>query len=214
MVQLPLRIGDRKLGGWGRTGDSQGAPGSPAPGLRASPFRARPQPPQSCDPRLNHARNVAFLSATGCPSAERRATLNFRPVPRPDRYHRNVVDRIEFGGNPDRTELRCAAARSALEASSRVASGNRRTFSYIHNALICKIRSRKIYKSAISNPQHLILPRDENNAVFLSAPAEIRRSRASVGYKTSRGFQWNAVPTERVDPTAQICHDGRLSTTT
>src|SRR5271157_734304 len=42
-------------GGWGRAGDSQRAPSAPASDLGASPFGRRPQPPLSCDLRLNHA---------------------------------------------------------------------------------------------------------------------------------------------------------------
>jgi len=44
-----------KQGGWGRVGFSQRAPGARASEPGASPFRARPEPPTSCDPRSNHA---------------------------------------------------------------------------------------------------------------------------------------------------------------
>ncbi|MGA7499546.1 MAG: hypothetical protein WBX00_22685 [Isosphaeraceae bacterium] len=44
-----------RRGGWGRAGNSERAPSAPAADLGASPFRRRPQPPLSCDLRLNHA---------------------------------------------------------------------------------------------------------------------------------------------------------------
>ncbi len=45
-----------RRGGWGRAGNSERAPSAPAADLGASPFRRRPQPPLSCDLRLDHAR--------------------------------------------------------------------------------------------------------------------------------------------------------------
>jgi len=43
------------LGGWGRVGLSRRAPGAKASEPGTSPFRARPQPPTSCDRGVNHA---------------------------------------------------------------------------------------------------------------------------------------------------------------
>src|SRR5208282_3064709 len=48
-------------GGWGRAGDRQRAPSAPASDLGASPFGRRPQPPLSCDLRLNHARHYPMF---------------------------------------------------------------------------------------------------------------------------------------------------------
>src|SRR5271166_2714264 len=65
MVQLPHLRGWQERGGWGRAGDSQRAPSAPAADLGASPFGRRPQPPLSCDLRLNHAPNWGQNSVRG-----------------------------------------------------------------------------------------------------------------------------------------------------
>jgi len=52
-----------RRGGWGRAGDRPRAPSAPASDLGASPFGRRPQPPLSCDLRLNHAQIVATIES-------------------------------------------------------------------------------------------------------------------------------------------------------
>ena len=64
---VALRPTARRRGGWGRAGDSQRAPAPPASDLAASPFGRQPQPPLSCDLRLNHAQDASGLVRSNDP---------------------------------------------------------------------------------------------------------------------------------------------------